>query len=207
MSMSIAAALLAGGESRRMQYRDKGLLQYRQQALVAHVLQRLQAQIDTLVIVANRHLDSYRQFGVPVISDWDDEIPNPLQPHPPFHGPMRGIYRALRYYQLQTDAPQWILLAPCDAPNYPTDLLSRYQAALPRSAPGTQCFIPHDGIRLQPLFSLIHQSCFDSIDSALKKHAYSLNRWLQEISYHAIDMPAKYFQNINHPEQLEESDP
>lgn len=200
----IAAVLLAGGEARRMNRRDKGLLQFGQQSLAQRVLDRLKKQIDTVVIVANRNTDVYRQLGVPVISDWDDnDTPSDLSSATVYQGPLRGIYRAMRYYQNLPSVPDWLLLAPCDAPNYPLDLLQRYLSALVTCKPDTQCLIPNDGERLQPLFALLHMNCIKSIESALKKKEFAMMEWLHNINYVKLDMPPDYFHNINYPEQLE----
>ena len=202
----IAAVLLAGGEARRMNRRDKGLLPFGQQSLAQRVLERLQQQIDMVVIVANRNTDVYRQLGVPVISDWDErEGSNDSSDSSSttvYQGPLRGIYRAMRYYQSLATVPEWLLLAPCDAPNYPADLLQRYLSALAACAPGTQCLIPNDGKRLQPLFALLHMSCIRSIESALNKKEFAMMDWLHHINYTQLDMPRDYFHNINYPEQL-----
>jgi len=199
MSQHFAAILLAGGESRRMNHSDKGLLQYQQQALALHVLQHLQQQIDTILIVANRNLEHYRRFGVPVVSDWDSDADGRL-----YQGPLRGIYRAMRYYQKRSPTPQWLLLAPCDAPHYPIDLMSRYKKSLLDLAPDIQCLIPFDGERLQPLFSLLRMDTLDSIELALKQQQFSVMQWLQQIKYLSLPMPANYFHNINYPDQLTE---
>lgn len=192
-----------------MNGRDKGLLSYQQQPLVERVLAQLRAQIDRIVIVANRNLEHYRRFGVPVISDWDD-LEQTSKDHSPtkqslvYQGPMRGIYRAQCYYQTLATPPQWLLVAPCDAPHYPRNLLQRYQEILAQIDPAVQCLIPNDGTRLQPLFALLRQDTRLSLQQALAAGQFSLMRWLQQTRYHAIAMPAQDFQNINSPEQLED---
>jgi len=209
---SAAAVILAGGESRRMNGRDKGLLKYQQQPMVERVLGQLRQQIDRIVIVANRNLADYRRFGVPVISDWDEEPSHDDAPlssqaiyqQPVYQGPMRGIYRAQCYYQSQTPEPLWLLLAPCDAPHYPEDLYPRYQKQLRQIDPDVQCLIPDDGTRLQPLFALIRHDTRSSLQLALSQGNYSLMQWLTQTRYLAMPMPARYFENINSPEQLQD---
>jgi len=205
-----AAVLLAGGESRRMSGRDKGLLEYQHQPMAARVLRQLRLQIDRVVIVANRNLAQYRRFGVPVISDWDEQ-PNgeemgetTANQGPIYQGPMRGIYRAQCYYQVQDPAPQWLLIAPCDAPHYPSDLIQRYQIQLTQIDSKVQCLLPDDGTRLQPLFALLRQDTCVSLQQSLSRGNYSLMQWLKQINYLAMPMPADYFRNINSPEQLKD---
>ena len=64
---------------------DKGLQQIDGQPMVQRVLNRLQPQVGNVIINANRHLDEYQRFRVPVCSD----IVNG------YAGPLAGIHAAL----------------------------------------------------------------------------------------------------------------
>ncbi len=87
---------------------DKGLQQIDGMPMVQHVLNRLQPQVGKLLINANRHLDDYKGFGVPICSD---SITG-------FVGPLAGIHAAL----LQTNTP-YLVSVPCDSPLLPNDML------------------------------------------------------------------------------------
>jgi len=205
MSEQFAAILLAGGEARRMNHCDKGLLMFREKALVLHVLQRLQRQLDNIVIIANRNIDQYQRFGAPVISDWDsdwDNVDATAERLDHYQGPLRGIYRGLRFLQSTSPQPQWLLLAPCDAPNYPSDLLSRYKLAMQHISPSVQCLVPFDGTRIQPLYALVRSDVIHSIAHALDQKQYSVMHWLKSIECVELPMPADDFHNINYPDQI-----
>lgn len=60
---SIAGLILAGGQGRRVNEADKGLLLWRGKPLVAHVAQRLAPQVSQLIVSANRHIATYAAFG------------------------------------------------------------------------------------------------------------------------------------------------
>ena len=53
---TISCIILAGGESKRMNGNDKGLIDFNGQPLIAHVINALQNQIDDFVISANRNI-------------------------------------------------------------------------------------------------------------------------------------------------------
>ena len=59
----ITGLILAGGMGRRMDSRDKGLVEFRGKPMVAHVIERLAPQVDSLIINANRSLAEYGAFG------------------------------------------------------------------------------------------------------------------------------------------------
>ena len=67
----ITGIVLAGGRGSRMGGVDKGLQNHLGIPLTLHAMQRLQAQVGALMISANRHLDTYASFGVPV---WPDAV-------------------------------------------------------------------------------------------------------------------------------------
>lgn len=118
---NVTGWLLAGGEGRRMQGQDKGLVDYRGRPLAAWVLDSLRHQCGTLRISANRHLPRYQQLlqdttgqtsSEAVLSDDPDLQAN--------QGPLAGIITAMRH--TETD---WLMIVPCDMPHLPADLVAR----------------------------------------------------------------------------------
>ncbi len=112
----IAGMVLAGGQGARMGGLDKGLQPFRGRPLAAVALERLrpQAAPGKLSVSANRHLDRYAAFGIPVLGD-------ALPGHP---GPLAGLLAGLQW----CDAP-WLLAVPCDTPCFPLDLGARLAEA------------------------------------------------------------------------------
>ena len=100
----ISAVILAGGRGARMGGADKGLLPLGGKPMIAHVIERLAPQVGTLLICANRNLEAYRQFGLPVISDHFAD----------YCGPLAGLHSAL-----STISTDWLISAPCDTPFLP----------------------------------------------------------------------------------------
>jgi len=111
----ITGLVLAGGRGSRMGGVDKGLQHYKGRPLVQHVLDRLGPQVGGLMINANRHLDAYAAFGVPV---WPDTLAD-------YPGPLAGLAHC--------PTPD-LASVPCDSPLFPTDLVARLAAALAADA-------------------------------------------------------------------------
>ena len=108
--MSITGIVLAGGLGRRMGGVDKGLVDFLGKPLVAHVIQRLNPQVDEILINANREIDRYAAFGHPVIQD---DIEG-------FAGPLAGLHKGMR----EAKHP-YVLTVPCDSPLLPMNLVGR----------------------------------------------------------------------------------
>lgn len=114
----IGALILAGGQGRRMGYRNKGLQPFRGKPLVAHVADTLRSQVAYLAISANQDLAEYQALGLPVFED---------DPRYAVEGPLAGIAGALPRFPATLDG---LLVVPCDTPLLPQDLVLRLAKAL-----------------------------------------------------------------------------
>lgn len=118
---NVTGWLLAGGEGRRMQGQDKGLVAYRDRPLAAWSLDALKAQCATLRISANRNLAQYERLLKDITGEDVDQLVWPDDTDVQgAHGPLAGIITALRH--TQTD---WLMVVPCDMPHLPQDLVAR----------------------------------------------------------------------------------
>ena len=180
--------LLCGGQSRRMNGQDKGLLLLGKQAIYLQTLQRLKPQVAQVIISANRNLAEYDKSGYVVIRDT-------LPDHP---GPLAGLLSAMQ--QIETE---WVLTAPCDMPNLPTDLLQRFketaqQANLP------QALVAFDGQQQQHLVCLLNKSVQQSLQTYIASGQRTVHRWLSQLEALRVDfhdMP-EAFLNVNTPAEL-----
>jgi molybdopterin-guanine dinucleotide biosynthesis protein A len=109
--MRIFGVILAGGEGRRMGGADKALLPLAGQPLLAHVMDRIQPQVEQLALSANGDPARFRRFGLPVLPD-DHSM-----------GPLSGLLSALQWAAGKgADA---LVTVPVDAPFLPPDLVPR----------------------------------------------------------------------------------
>ncbi len=69
--------------------------------MIDHVLDALAPQVEQIIINANRNLDEYGAFGLPVITDASRD----------FLGPLAGIASGLAAARTE-----WVAIAPCDSP-------------------------------------------------------------------------------------------
>lgn len=158
---SVTGLILAGGEGRRVGGADKGLLDYRGKPLVAHVIERLAPQVDTLLISANRNLDDYLDFGYPVVTDASTER----------LGPLAGIAAGLR----ACETP-WLVVCPCDCPHLPLDLVTRLLAGV-GSAPLAIAVTPEG---TQPTFMLCRRELQPALDAWLAADERKVMGWCRD---------------------------
>ena len=180
--------LLCGGQSRRMNGQDKGLLLLKDQAIYQQTLKRLAPQVSQVIISANRNLREYDKSGFPVVRDT-------LPDHP---GPLAGLLAAMQ--QIGTD---WILTAPCDMPHLPDDLFERFQQAA-EQAQQPSALVAYDGQRQQNLICLLHKELQGSLQHFIDSGQRAAHHWLRQLSATRVDFSdvPEAFININTPDEL-----
>ncbi len=195
----ITGLVLAGGRGSRMGGVDKGLQPFRGLPLARHALQRLAPQVGSCLINANRHLDRYADFGVPV---WPDSLSD-------YAGPLAGFLCGLSHC-----STPWLLTVPCDTPLFPPDLAQRlaraaaaqdaqivFAAGLETDEQGRARW------RDQPVFCLLQAALQPSLQQYTAQGGRKIDAWARThrcISV-AFDQPeddARAFANANTLEEL-----
>ncbi len=176
------AVVLAGGLARRMGGQDKGLIMLGGKPMVEWTLRVLKQSTPDIVINANRNLDDYRAFAVPVISDQ----------HSGHLGPLAGLYSAMQV--LKNDV---VFMCPCDSPFIQNQLLERLQSAM--NTTDTEIAVAHDGDRLQPVFAMVSRSLSESLNDFLNSGERKIDKWYSLHRWQAVDCSdcLASFRNIN----------
>jgi len=190
---SPAGVILAGGRSSRMGGLSKALFPLNDEALLTHVIRRLQPQLGTLLLSTEGPDSELESFGLPLVPD--------LLPR--YRGPLTGLCSAL-HYLAEKDENRGLVLCPCDAPFIPPDLVERLVSAV-QGNPKPVAVVSYEGF-LQPTFSLwqshhlpvIHEAVVKRGDGGLKYMFRSLPHVIVE--WVSVEPPPFY--NVNTPEEL-----
>lgn len=182
----ITAVVLAGGQGRRVDEQDKGLLEYAGRRMVEYALDSLSKQTQDILIVANRNIEAYESYGYPVVSD---RIKG-------FLGPLAGIDAAF-----SVTGSSYLLCVPCDSPFIPDDLMQRFIDAATGNNP---IIVASDSQRLHPVISLVHRSVWPDIEKRLNERQLRLMNWIEAAGYDVADFSANpgTLKNLNTFEQL-----
>lgn len=160
----ITGCVLAGGQGRRMGGLDKGLQDFCGAPLALHALQRLAPQVGQLAVSANRHLEDYARFGVPVWTDTLTDKP----------GPLGGFLAAL-----QRCPTRLLMTVPCDAPGFPIDLVERLAAAM--TAAGSPLAMAATrrprGQQPQPVFCLMDRGLEANLLEFTQRGEFMTRKW------------------------------
>ncbi len=165
----ITGLVLAGGRGSRMGGVDKGLQNFNGMPLALHTMIRLQMQVGTVMINANRNLAAYEAFGAEV---WPDVLAD-------YAGPLAGFLTGLE----RCETP-YLLTVPCDSPRFPLDLASRLAQALEREqAEIAMAAAPEKDeqgevkVRTQPVFCLLRIDLLESLVAFTQGGGRKIDAW------------------------------
>ncbi len=188
-----AGVILAGGRSSRMGGSRKALLELNGRPLLAHVIDRLQAHLDPLMLSCDSETSEFESFDLPLVPDL----------LPGFRGPLTGLCSAL---QCLADKGQQnsLVLCPCDAPFIPRNLVQTLLNADQENEKPV-VVISYQGV-LQPTFSMWHAHHLPAIHEAVVKRGDGGLRYMLKSLPHTVvewapDEPSPFF-NINTPDDL-----
>ena len=184
----VTLAILAGGQSSRMNYRNKAFLSYQEKTFVERLIEA-GSDFEEVIIVANTK-EAYENFNLQVVSDVY-----------PGKGPLSGIHAALRVAKTST-----VLCVACDMPLTSREVLN----GLAQISGDYDVLVPEYEGRLQPLCAIYSKKIKNKIEEQLKKDDFKLQYFIRQLNYQVIrELPHRPFKstdflNVNTPTDLSE---
>lgn len=189
MQAKCAGVILAGGLGTRMLHQDKGLVRLKERALVEYQIEMLKDQVDYLVISANRNLEQYRSYGLPVFTDL---------PAYPNMGPLGGIYSAC------SQLPNFIShvqVVPCDSPFLPYDLVEKLGEPIHAGRADVTMAASESGEH--PIVMQFQLSLLAKLKTQLDDgFNLRLRSFIRDNRYEVVQFDEQCFINFNDPETL-----
>ena len=173
-----------------MNYQEKAWLMHRGKPLVRHVLDRIEPQVDGIVISRNRMDPRYADLPWPCMADTESEADDN------FRGPLAGVLAC----QAQVASPL-TLVVPCDMPQLPLDLVAR----LGKKIADCDVVIAADDAQEQPLVQLARTEVLASIQDYLDQGQRSVKGWLERLKVSREVFQGNALENINNLSQLQTS--
>lgn len=175
----MSAAVLAGGQSRRMG-RDKALLEYEQQSFLQRALDRFDGFGELLISAASP--EKYASFGQ-VVPDRHPQI-----------GPLGGIYSTLKACRYP-----WLFICAADMPLVPRGLLDFMKTYL---ATDFDAVVIRDEGRVHPLLGIYNKSCLPLMETMIQEGNYRMMALLAglRVKYLTLEhtrYPSNCLKNVN----------
>ncbi len=199
--MKPVGVLLAGGQARRMRFKDgagdKSLRLLGGRPLLAHIIERLAPQVERLALNANGDPARFAAWNLPVIAD--DIADNPGE-NP---GPMAGILAGMTWAEGAVD----IISVPTDTPFLPHDLVARLLAA--RDAEGADLAVAASGAHVHFATALWPVRLVGALRLMLSDGVRRIEEFQKPYRVAVVKYdtaPGDPFLNINMPEDLAEAE-
>jgi molybdopterin-guanine dinucleotide biosynthesis protein A len=188
---NIDGVILAAGRSSRMGESNKVQSQLAGRALLDHVRDRLEPQVDQLIVNGDSAI-----CGEAAVVDVIDGA----------KGPLVGLYSALISEQLS--AAEFLMMVPCDGPFIPTNLVAELYREIQLADADIAC-VRYGGVA-QPTFSLWHKRVTPAVEQALLvKKQGGFKPLLASLDSRYLDWPEQVvnpFFNINTQDDLVEAE-
>ena len=196
--MNPVAIVLAGGLGRRVGGGDKALRSLAGRPLLAHVIDRIRPQVETLAINANGDSTRFAEWNLPVLADTIEGNP----------GPLAGILAGMEWVQRTIPAATDIISVPSDTPFLPHDLVDRLCAE--RAAKGAEIVLAASQGRTHPVIGLwpirlLHALHHALLQERLRKVEDFANRYRVTLAVFAHELVDPFY-NLNHPEDFAEAE-
>lgn len=179
--------ILAGGRGQRMGGRDKGLLPWRGEPLVAHVQRAVRPLSDDVVISCNRNHEAYRAYADQLVCDAEADFPGPLA------GVIAGLAAARH---------DWLVVLACDAPRVDQALVEDLlRLAVDHDSPA----MVRQGGYWQPMFSVLPRKVLPLLEQAWRDGERSLQKALLREPVQGLECAEEdgRLSNFNSPHWLE----
>ena len=177
----------------------KALMPLAGKSLLQHVIDRVSPQVAELFLSVETPAPEFDRFGL-------EQVPDPK---PGSNGPLGGLLASLER-ATTADCCDWLLLAPCDAPFLPRDLVARLLSEARQEDSGeVRVIVPRAEGHLQPTFAVWHVSTREAVQSALSKRGGAgLLDVLRQLPHRVVDWPATNppaFFNVNTRADLDQA--
>ncbi|HOU98470.1 MAG TPA: molybdenum cofactor guanylyltransferase [Bacteroidales bacterium] len=183
--MNISAAILAGGESSRLNYINKESISIIDKTILERQLNVISTFFDDYFSVSKKSLMS----DLPFVSDAYVQI-----------GPLAGIHAALKYAK-----NDYVFVFSCDMPFLNRKIISRMMDEI--NFYPADIIIPRHKNGIEPLHAIYNKSIIHIIENQINEKKYKIRLLFDKLTVTYIDLdksdePEWSFFNVNYPEDV-----
>jgi molybdopterin-guanine dinucleotide biosynthesis protein A len=168
--------------------RDKGLVDWQGEPLIAHVHRVVRPLSDDLVISCNRNQAAYRPYADRLVGDAEADFP----------GPLAGVIAGLRVAR-----HGWVVVLACDAPLVDRELI---EGLLRLAVTGNSAAMVRQGGFWQPMFSVLPKRVLPVLEQAWAAGERSLQKALLREAVQGLECAEsdRRLSNFNSPDRLQD---
>ncbi|MGL5123885.1 MAG: molybdopterin-guanine dinucleotide biosynthesis protein B [Fusobacteriaceae bacterium] len=175
MIKNCSLIILAGGQSKRMNYSDKFLLPYGKKTFITKILEEAK-DFENIILSLNSN-QKFSSSNIKVVYDSFKEI-----------GPLGGLYSSLK--ALDTD---FSIVIPCDMPYIYTDIFNYLLQFI--SSSFEAIIIKDNTNKINPLFGIYHKSILPKLEKFILNGNYKALTFLNSLKTKEISLKYTVFNN------------
>jgi molybdopterin-guanine dinucleotide biosynthesis protein A len=191
---NILAAILAGGQSKRMG-KDKLFLEFNNKKLIEHTIDKVKKYLKKVIIITNQDNEFFSKNNLITVKDC---IEGQL-------GPLVGILTAMKWAKENLNKCSWIATFPCDTPFFPEKIIESFIEESEKKESLILCASSHG--RKHNIFGLWSLDLYDKLkDDLINKKVRKVQDWTEKNKIKNLEFTFKDYDpffNINTEEDLE----
>ena len=191
---NILAAILAGGQSKRMG-KDKLFLEFNNKKLIEHTIDKVKKYLKKVIIITNQDNEFFSKNNLITVKDC---IEGQL-------GPLVGILTAMKWAKENLNKCSWIATFPCDTPFFPEKIIESFIEESEKKESLILCASSHG--RKHNIFGLWSLDLYDKLkDDLINKKVRKVQDWTEKNKIKNLEFKFKDYDpffNINTEEDLE----
>jgi len=191
---NILAAILAGGQSKRMG-KDKLFLEFNNKKLIEHTIDKVKKYLKKVIIITNQDNKFFSKNNLITVKDC---IEGQL-------GPLVGILTAMKWTKENLNKCSWIATFPCDTPFFPEKIIESFIEESKKKESLILCASSHG--RKHNIFGLWSLDLYDKLkDDLINKKVRKVQDWTEKNKIKNLEFTFKDYDpffNINTEEDLE----
>ena len=191
---NILAAILAGGQSKRMG-KDKLFLEFNNKKLIEHTIGKVKKYLKKVIIITNQDNEFFSKNNLTTVKDC---VEGQL-------GPLVGILTAMKWAKENLNKCFWIATFPCDTPFFPESIIKSFIEESEKKESLILCASSHG--RKHNIFGLWSLDLYDKLKNDLINNKIrKVQDWTEKNKIKNLEFKFKDydpFLNINTEEDLE----
>jgi len=191
---NILAAILAGGQSKRMG-KDKLFLELNNKKLIEHTIDKVKKYLKKVIIITNQDNEFFSKNNLITVKDC---IEGQL-------GPLVGILTAMKWAKENLSKCSWIATFPSDTPFFPESIIESFIEESEKKESLILCASSHG--RKHNIFGLWSLDLYDKLkDDLTNNKVRKVQDWTEKNKIKNLEFKFKDYDpffNINTEEDLE----
>ncbi|MFL2510451.1 MAG: molybdenum cofactor guanylyltransferase MobA [Alphaproteobacteria bacterium] len=192
----IAVIIMIGGKSSRLGGGIKSLIKINNKKIFDIILERIQPQIDKIIVNSNIEDSEISKYKFPIIKDVKQG----------YLGPLAGIHAGMQWLKKNKPEVDWLLTLPGDTPFIPLNLVSCFKEKINHDS---KIILAKTNDKIHPIIGAWHTSLLTSLNEHLESGTRKILEWANNHTLEFIEFNEKSYDpffNINTPTDINKAE-